>query len=56
MNKQEAIDILIGMSVCIESKLHCDEDCPFYKENEDCIYVAEGRNFELKEAVEVLKK
>lgn len=53
MSKQEAMNILIGMAVCISPKLYCDEDCPFYKENEGCKYV--GTEFELEEAVKVLK-
>ena len=53
MNKQEAIDILIGMAVCISPKLYCIEHCPFYKENEVCKYI--GAEFELEEAVKTLE-
>lgn len=54
MNKQEAINILIGMAVCISPKLHCDTDCPFYNGKNDCKYM--DKHFELVEAVEVLKE
>lgn len=53
MNKKEAIDVLIGLAVCISPKLHCDDDCPFYKEDKDCKYI--GKQFEVEEAVKVLK-
>lgn len=56
MNKQEAINILIGLAVCISPKLHCDEDCPFYQDEKDCKYVEEKRDFEIEEAVKVLNK
>ena len=54
INKKEAINILIGIAVCIEPKLHCDTDCPFYKEEEDCKYIK--NEFELEEAVKTLRK
>ena len=53
MTKKEATEILIGMAVCISPQLHCDEHCPFYKENKDCKYI--DKNFELEEAVIKLK-
>ena len=53
MNKKEAINILIANAVCIDPKLHCDDDCPYYKENKDCKYM--DKQFELKEAVYTLK-
>ena len=53
MNKKEAIDVLIGLAVCISPKLHCDDDCPFYKEDKDCKYI--DKQFEVEEAVKVLK-
>lgn len=53
MSKEEAINILIGLAVCISPKLHCDTDCPFYKEDKDCKYV--GQEFELEYAVKLLK-
>lgn len=54
MDKKEAINILIGFAVCVSPKLHCDTDCPFYKEEEDCNYI--DNNFELEEAVKTLRK
>lgn len=54
MDKKEAINILIGMAVCISPKLYCDDDCPFYKENGDCKYI--NRKFELEEAVKTLRE
>lgn len=53
MTDKEAIDILIGMAVCVSPKLHCDEHCPFYKEDEECTYI--DKDFELEEAVIKLK-
>lgn len=53
MNKKDAIDVLIGLAVCITPKLYCDTDCPFYRENKDCKYI--DRKFELEEAVKILK-
>lgn len=53
MSKEEAINILIGLAVCINPKLHCDDDCPFYKENEYCKYI--DNEFELEEAVKTLR-
>ena len=53
MTNKEAINILIGLAVCIDPKLHCDDDCPFYKENGECKYV--GKQFETSEAVKALK-
>ena len=32
MTKKEAINELIAFAVCTEPKLHCDDDCPYYKE------------------------
>jgi len=52
MTDREAINILIGMAVCISPKLYCDEHCPFYKENGDCEYI--DKEFELEEAVKKL--
>lgn len=54
MDKKQAIETLIGLAVCIEPKLHCDEDCPFYNGEEDCKYI--NRQFELEEAVKILNK
>lgn len=54
MDRNEAIKVLIGMAVCAEPKLHCDEDCPFYKEDEDCKYI--NNEFELVQAVKILKE
>ena len=51
MTKKEAIETLIALAVCSDSKLHCDDDCPFYdKRCED--------NFEdnVAEAVKILNK
>ena len=53
MNKKEAINILIANAVCIDPKLHCDDDCPYYVENKGCKYM--DKQFELKEAVYTLK-
>ena len=51
MTKKEAIETLVALAVCSDSKLHCDDDCPFYdKRCED--------NFEdnVAEAVKILNK
>lgn len=53
MTKQEALNVLIGMAVCIDPELHCDTDCPFYKEEKNCRYI--NKEFKLKEAVKTLK-
>lgn len=54
MTKKEATNILIGFAVCVSPKLHCDDDCPFYKEEEDCKYIES--EFEVEEAVKTLRK
>ena len=54
MNKKEAINILVGLAVCISPKLHCDDDCPYYKENEECKYI--NNEFEIEEAVKFLRR
>jgi len=56
MTDEEAIDVLIGFAVCSSSKLHCDTDCPFYEEENHCKYVVEEKDFELEEAVKILKE
>lgn len=56
MNKKEAINILIGLAVCICPELHCDDDCPFFEKEGKCKYVEGGRDFEIVEAVKVLKE
>ena len=50
MTKKEAINELIALAVCIEPKLHCDDDCPYYKES--CNHCG---NFKLQEAVKILR-
>lgn len=52
MNEEEAIKILIATAVCIDSKLRCDDDCPFYNKNGDCKYIE--HEFELEQAVKTL--
>ena len=52
MDVKEAIDILVGMAVCISPKLHCDEHCPFYEEEKDCKYI--NKEFEVEEAVKTI--
>ncbi len=54
MTKQEALDTLVALAVCSDSRLHCDTDCPFYKETENgsCDVVFEPK---LEEAVKTLK-
>lgn len=54
MSEEEAINILIGQAVCINPKLHCDNDCPFYEEDKDCKYI--DKEFELEEAIKILKE
>lgn len=54
MSKKEALDILIGLAVCINPKLHCDTDCPFYNHKTECKYTE--RDFELEEAVKTLRE
>ena len=54
MNKKEALDTLIALAVCSDSKLHCDTDCPFYVETEtgQCNVKFENN---ISEAVKTLK-
>ena len=54
MSKDEALSILIANAVCIDSKLHCDDDCPYYKANGNCKYLR--KEMQLEEAVETIKK
>ncbi len=56
MSKEEAINILIGLAVCISPELHCDDDCPFFEKEGNCKYVEAERDFELVEAVKKLKE
>lgn len=58
MNEDEAIQILIALAVCSDAKLSCDEDCPFYNEDEEKITSNCNVEFEDKiyEAVKVLNK
>ena len=56
MTKKEAINELIALAVCIDPKLHCNEDCPYYIEREedfDCCKLY--GNFKLEEAVKKLR-
>lgn len=56
MDKKEAINTLIALAVCSSDELACDKDCPFYDGNKKvcCTYL--HKEFELKEAVKVLKE
>lgn len=58
MTENEAIKILIALAVCSDAKLSCDEDCPFYNEEEEKILGKCNVKFEDKvyEAVKVLNK
>ena len=58
MSEDEAIQILIALAVCSDAKLSCDEDCPFYNENEEELLGNCNIEFENKlyEAVKVLNK
>ena len=58
MSEDEAIQILIALAVCSDAKLYCDEDCPFYNENEEELLGNCNIEFENKlyEAVKVLNK
>lgn len=51
MTKKEAINILIANAVCVSPKLHCDDDCPYYK---NCI--DDGIELKLEEAVKILRR
>ena len=56
MTKKEAINELIALAVCIEPKLHCDDDCPYYKEEkEDFDCCNRYGDFKLEEAVKILR-
>lgn len=52
MTKKEAINELIALAVCIDLKLHCDDDCPYYCL--ECKRVEE--DFKTYEAVKTLNK
>lgn len=54
MNKVEAIKELIAFAVCGNSKLHCDDDCPYYLQDRNCKRIEE--DFKTYEAVKILNK
>ena len=54
MTKKEAINELIALAVCIEPKLHCDDDCPYYLQDRNCKRIEE--DFKTCEAVKTLNK
>ena len=57
MTKKEAINELIALAVCIEPKLHCDDDCPYYKERGEDFFDGcnHYENFKVEEAVKILR-